>query len=147
MKTIATFESTAFNTREQKDYFINPGTFGDDVAKWLIGRLRQAGLRTDAEPGQEDFGWYLGFHVPEGEHCVILVFRPEDAVPDGCWIAWLERSRGFLGWLFGGRQRGIAASAVGAVHQALQAPEIRNLRWHEKKHLDALREELGTPEP
>ena len=147
MKTLATFESAAFNTQEEKDHFINPGTFGDDLAKWLIGRLRQAGLRTDDEPGQEDFGWYLDFRVPEGEHCVVLGFRPEDPAPDGCWIAWLERSRGLIGSLFGGRQRGIAASAVAAVHQALQDPEIRNVRWHQKGDFDALREDLGTPEP
>ena len=133
MQTVITFESSAFNTSENKEYFINPGCFGDDLAKWLIAALRNAGLVTDAEPDQEDFGWYFEFNVPEGRHCVVLGFRPEDPEPNGCWIVWLERSRGLLGSLLGGRQRGIAPTAVAALDAALRAPEIRNLQWHNKK--------------
>ena len=40
MRTLVTFRSSAFNTTQPKDYFINPGCFGDDVAKWLMGELR-----------------------------------------------------------------------------------------------------------
>ncbi len=147
MRTLTTFESSAFNTTEPREYFINPNCFGDDLAKWLLAALRRAGLKADEEPGQEDFGWYFDFTVPEGEHCVVVGFRPGDPAPQGCWIAWLERSRGFLGSLFGGRQCGIAPSAVAALHAALQAPEIRNLRWHEKHNFDAMREELGSDAP
>lgn len=147
MRTLVTFETSAFNTSEPKEYFINPCCFGDDLAKWLITALRKAGFQTDDEPGQEDFGWYFDFNVPEGPHCVIVGFRPEDPEPNGCWIAWLERSRGLLGSLFGGRQRGIAHSAVAALHAVLQSSDIRNIRWHEKKNFDAMREDLGTTSP
>jgi hypothetical protein len=58
VRTVATFESTAFNMADPKDYFINPRCFGDDLAKWLIDELRKQGLETDDEPGQEDFGWF-----------------------------------------------------------------------------------------
>ena len=33
MRTVATFRSAAFNTSEARPYFINPGCFGDDLAK------------------------------------------------------------------------------------------------------------------
>jgi hypothetical protein len=147
VRTLVTFESTTFNTKDSREHFINPNNFGDDVAQWLVGRLRNAGLQVDEKIGQEDFGWYLEFQVPEGQHCVIVGFRPDDPAPGGCWIAWLERSRGLVASLLGGRKRGIAGSAVLALHAALQAPEIRNVRWHEQKDFDALREELGTPTP
>jgi hypothetical protein len=39
MRTIATFNSDAFNTTEEKDYFINPSCFGDDAARWLLNSL------------------------------------------------------------------------------------------------------------
>ncbi len=56
IRTVVTFQSPAFNTSERKDYFINDGCYGDDLARWLIEQLRSRGVQTDAEPGQEDFG-------------------------------------------------------------------------------------------
>jgi len=147
VRTLVTFESSAFNTTESKQYFVNPRNYGDDVAKWMIAALQKAGVQTDDEPGQEDFGWYFEFRVPEGQHCAAVGFRPGDPAPQGCWIAWIERSRGLLGSLSGGRQRGIAASAAAAIHATLQSAEIRNIRWHEKKDFDAMREALGAETP
>jgi hypothetical protein len=43
IRTVVTFESTAFNMAEPKEYFINPCCFGDDVAEWLIGELPRQG--------------------------------------------------------------------------------------------------------
>ena len=63
-KTLATFKSNLFNSTETKDYFINPNCFGDDVAKWLLQELRAKGIKTDKEPGQEDFGWFFDFTLP-----------------------------------------------------------------------------------
>lgn len=85
LRTVVTFESDAFNNREQRDYFVNPGCYGDDAANWLIQRLRQAGIKTNGNPGQEDFGWYFDFDAPAGPHCVVIAYRPDE--PNGCWIA------------------------------------------------------------
>jgi hypothetical protein len=148
MRTLVTFESAAFNTTQTRDYFINPGCFGDDTCRWLMERLRQQGVTTDPEPDQEDCGWYFDFAVPEGEHCCVVGFRPAGSESEpGVWIAWIERERTFLGSLFGGRNRGIASTAVSAIHNALSAPEVANLRWHEKSDFDKGREERGSKEP
>ena len=148
MRTVVTFESSAFATREPREYLINPESYGDDVARWIGARLRAAGVRADDAPGQEDFGWYFDFDVPEGRHCFIVGFRPGDAdVPDA-WIGWVERHRGFVASLFGRRGHGIASSAVDALHRALAgASEVRNVRWHRRADFDAGREEVGTPDP
>ena len=63
MKTVAVFESRAFNHTEPKEYFINPCCFGDDLARWLMEELAQQGIGVDDEPGQEDFGWYFEFSI------------------------------------------------------------------------------------
>jgi len=149
MRTVATFKSDVFNKSEKKEYFINPTCFGDDLAKWLIKRLREASVETDGEPGQEDFGWYFDFSVSEGKHCCVLGYRPGDNDDlDGEWIAWLERSRGFIGSLLGRRKRGISQSAVAAIHAALSdAPEIRTIRWHLKDDFDANRQDLASESP
>src|SRR5437016_2303767 len=56
MVTEAAFRSSAFNTSVVKPYFINECCFGDDLAEWMIARLRANGIQTDDKPGQEDFG-------------------------------------------------------------------------------------------
>ena len=149
MRTLVTFQSKSFNTTDEKEYFINPCCFGDDVCKWLIERLRANGIKTDDEPGQEDFGWYFNFTVPEGEHCCVVGYRPGDTDDEaGDWIAWIEKSQGFLGSIFGGRNRGIAPSAPNAIHGVLtSAPEISSVKWHERKEFDKGQEEFGTSNP
>jgi hypothetical protein len=128
MRTEATFHSSAFNTSEVKSYFINPCCFGDDLAMWMMARLRAAGVRTGDEPRQEDFGWYFEFDVPAGTHCCVLGYQEGD--PEGRWLLWLERSRGFVGSILGMRKRGIDATAVQALQDLLgNAPEIRDLKW------------------
>lgn len=147
MRTVATFESDRFNTSEPRDYFINPGCYGDDTCRWLMSRLRAQGLSTDPEPGQEDFGWYCNFGVPEGEHCCVLGYRAGDSAMPGTWVIWVERSRGLLASLFGARKRAIAASALAQLHRALSAPEVSSLRWHERAKFDRGNENEGTAEP
>jgi hypothetical protein len=130
-RTIVTFKSTAFNMTEPRDYFINPCCYGDDVAKWLMIELRQRGIQTDEKPGQEDFGWYLNFHVPRTDYTLVIGHRPGDDHDEGTWIIWLERRRGLMGSLLGSRKRGIELSAVDAIHSILSGSlQIRDIRWH-----------------
>jgi hypothetical protein len=125
-----TFRSSAFNTSEHRDYFINECCFGDDLAKWLMTRLQKVGIETDPEPGQEDFGWYFDFSVPAGRHCCVLGFQPDE--PEGVWRLWLERSRGLVASIFGGRGHGIDETAVKAIDDILRsAPEISDVRWEQ----------------
>jgi hypothetical protein len=77
LRTVVTFKSAAFDATEPKPYFINPGCFADDVAKWMIGELRNRGVKTNAKPGQEDFGWYFNFEVAgAAEHTFVFGYRP-----------------------------------------------------------------------
>jgi hypothetical protein len=148
IRTLVTFESTAFNMAEPKDYFINPCCFGDDVAKWLIGELRKQGWETDEEPGQEDFGWYLNFAVAGTGHTFVIGHRPTGENEAGTWIGWLERSRGFIGSLLGGRKRGIQPSAAEAIHRIVSSsPLIRDVRWHFQSDFDKGHEERGASSP
>jgi hypothetical protein len=148
VRTLVTFFSSAFNTTESKPYFINPECFGDDVARWMIARLRAAGVSTDDEPGQEDFGWYFNFAVDEEPHTCVIGLREVEGETERDWIVWVERGRGFLGSIFGGRKRGIAPAALTAVHSVLSAaPEIRGIRWHEPSDFEAGREDAASSEP
>lgn len=131
IRTVVTFESTAFNISKPKDHFINDCCFGDDLAEWLIGELRKQGMGTDEKPGQEDFGWYLNFEAAGIGHTFLIGHRPHGETEEGTWIGWLERKRGLIGSILGARRRGIQASAAQAIHQILtESPAIRDVRWH-----------------
>jgi hypothetical protein len=147
IRTVVTFESTAFNMTEPKDYFINPCSFGDDVAAWLIRELRREGMGTDDKPRQEDFGWYLNFEAAGIGHTFVIGHRPNGETESGTWIGWLERKRGLIGSILGGRRRGIHASAAQAIHLILSgSPVFREVRWHFQCDFDS-GVERGTSSP
>ena len=138
IRTVVTFESTAFNMTKPKDYFINPCCFGDDVAEWLIRELRKQGMETDDKPGQEDFGWYLNFKAAGIGHTFVIGHRPNGETETGTWNGWLERKRGLVGSILGGRRRGIQAAAAHAIHQILIGSLlIRDVRWHFQRDFDS----------
>lgn len=148
IRTVVTFQSLAFNTTERRDYFINDGCYGDDVARWLIEQLRARGIRTDDEPGQEDFGWYFGLRAGDIDYQFVVGHRPADGSDPGVWIGWLERKAGLLGSLFGARKRGIRPDGARAIHSVLSAsPQISHVRWHHRQDFDAGREDNGQTEP
>ena len=149
IRTVVSFTSTAFNKTEHRSYFINKGCFGDDVAKWLIGELRENGVNADREPGQEDFGWYFNFVVGEKAHTFVIGYRPGDEKDEeGTWIGWIERDRGLFGSIFRARKRGIDPLAIWAIHSILSvSPKVQDVRWHCQQDFDKGREELGTPAP
>jgi len=53
------FETDRFNLSQERENFINPCCFGEDLAGWLRGKLAERGAKA-SEPAQEDWGWYLG---------------------------------------------------------------------------------------
>ena len=135
VRTLVIFRSASFNTTERKPYFINDCCFGDDVARWIAARLRSLGFETYNEPGQEDFGWCIGFRTSDGPHMLVLGYRPEEPVGD--WIGKVERDCGFFAAIFGGRDRKISVSAVQAVHCALSGrAEITAITWHDRADFD-----------
>lgn len=127
VKTYVTFKSSAFNTTEPREYFINPCCFGDDVAKWLIQEMQKRGVEVDQEPGQEDFGWYISFCISGQRYNFILGYGADEEE----WTGWLERGAGLLSSLLGGRRKVVNTDAVEVINSILAvSPVIQNLQWH-----------------
>jgi hypothetical protein len=148
MRTVVTFRSIAFNTTERKPYFINDGCFGDDLASWLIGELQRRGVTTDERPGQEDFGWHVDFQSSAAGSTLVLGFRPENDQSGGTWVGWVERSRGFLASVFGGRNRNVDPRAAELVHSILSSSsQISDIRWHDRRDFDKGLLDRGTGAP
>lgn len=130
MKPSFQFRSKYFNITEPRDYFINQGCYGDDLAAWLIEGLERAAIKTTSKPVQEDFGWFFTFIVNNVEHRVIVGFQPNDIATGDCWIGWIERNVGFLPTVFGGRHRGILPEAIDVIDSILSSTsEINELMW------------------
>ena len=147
-RTVVTFESTAFNMSDPKEYFINPCCFGDDVLKWLIIELRKQGVETDEDPGQEDFGWYFSYKVNGTNFTFVLGHRPTGETEEGTWIGRFERSLGFIGSVLGRRKRGIRPAATEAIHKILSnTPLVQDVRWHLQRDFDNGDEGRGASAP
>ena len=129
IRTLVTFESPAFNATERRDYFIIDCCYGDDVARALMEQLHACGVSTDAEPSQEDSGWYFGYRFGETDYQFILGHRPADSCGPAVWIGWLERKAGLVGSLLGARKQGIQPDGVTAIHSAISSlPQVSNIR-------------------
>ncbi len=122
-KTCLVFRSTAFNTSEPKEYFINECCFGDDLARWLMVELRSKGYSTVGEPGQEDFGWYFTFEVEGVKHDAVIGHRPISDDGESEWLCWIERTAGLLGSL-AGRRNDIDPQAVQVLQSVLQSSPL-----------------------
>ena len=139
--TIVTFLSTAFNTSEPEKYFINPRSFGDDFANWLMNELTRRDASLDPSIGQEDIGWYVRFRFGRAKYDFIVRFRDPD------WVGWLERRRTTLEWLFGVQHQAVQRDALLLIHSVLSTSElISDVRWQYKGDFDTLNEggQIGT---
>jgi hypothetical protein len=130
-RTEVSFLSDAYNTTQSHEYFINEENYGEDVATAVMKELQGLGWKISAEAdgglGQEDHGWFFSFGRSEPDHTFLV--GHVTGTPDE-WVAWVEKDAGFLKSLFGGRQKGIEADAVDAVHQALKRiPNVQQIRW------------------
>jgi hypothetical protein len=117
------FRSQAFNTIKEKEYFINPCCFGDDLARWLISQLRDNGHATEEEPGQEDFGWYFGFEIVGVKHDIVIGYRPDPDPGDGEWLCWIERKAGLVGSMLG-KRRHVRPEALEALREILSSSSV-----------------------
>lgn len=146
-RTIVEFRTKAFNTTEPKPYFINPGSFGDDLLREVIVKCRELGVKTSDAPKQEDFGWFITFEVEGHEYCLVVGWRPEASAGEGEWIAEIERSRGLVGSLLGRRRSDISPNATSLIHDVLnRLPDVHALAWFRPSASRDV-EQQGAPHP
>lgn len=130
-RTVATFRSLSFNTTEEKESFVNPGCFGDDVVQALVDGLAEDGYEVDPEPGAEDFGWFGRFQYDADDvYDLIVTFQPIGGPGDGVWWVHVARSGTPLSSNFRRRGGEVQTEAAVAVHDVLARHEaVAGLRW------------------
>jgi hypothetical protein len=118
MRNYFAFQSSALNTETQREYFINPHCFGDDIALWLVSQLRSRGYAANEPPEQEGFGWYLTFQVDGIAHQAVIGYRLGTDINEGDWLCWIERKAGLLRSIIG-KRKNVVRAAVEVIHQIL----------------------------
>lgn len=150
LRRIVTFRCPTFNTTEEKEKFINPNNYGDDVAEWVAAELEKIGAKVDREddfPGQEDFGWYIDFQIGGNPFTLAVGSRP-DYGNKFEWVAWIERQCGFFSSMFGGREKNIGLEAIQTIHRILKGrKDVTDIRWHLKADFDKGKEDTATDKP
>jgi hypothetical protein len=142
MRNTVRFTSSAFNTTEEKDYFINPTCFGDDLGAWLKSRLEEHGYAVDG-PGQEDWGWYLECAADRERALVCIGFIGDDRVD---WQIIIDPRRSLLDRLRG-REGAILPRLVQDLHAVLTtAPETQVVEWAAMDKRGQERDIGGEPE-
>ena len=144
-RTLVTLETNKFNTTDPKEYFINPGCFGDDLCMWMIGQFQIVGIECDAEPQQEDFGWYFNFRIGKERYRIVIGFRPADGSDPAVWILWLERAVTFWSGIFGKNERITDVNVVRRIDEVLDRMDgVSNIQWHLKADFERGDEEAGV---
>jgi hypothetical protein len=89
------FRTDRFNLSKVGQHFINPCCFGEDLAAWLQGKLRERGVEV-GEPYQEDWGWELPVRNGEQSYYLCMSGNADQSStnPDqGEWRIIIEKKR------------------------------------------------------
>jgi hypothetical protein len=132
-----TFRSNLFSM-EERDHYINPCCFCEDLAEWLGKSLSTALPSMALDVYQEDFGWVVDL-VPQGETYVIMVVAQTFLLPgkettsDEFGIYIWGRPPGLLRRLVSGTPATLVENTnlvVRAIDAALHAETgIRQVEW------------------
>ena len=125
------FESSRFNLTVVQAHFINPCCFGEDLAEWLRGRLAEGGIAA-SEPGQEDWGWYLGAAHAGANYFIAVggnADEPAAGANHGEWRIGVERVRSLTDKLLGRNQMREDDPLLSKIEAVLCAqPDFENVR-------------------
>jgi hypothetical protein len=125
------FDATCFNLTEVRPHFINPCCFGEDTALWLRDRLREKAMAV-AEPGQEDWGWYIGVRWDGADYFIGIGGDPDDARGEsdqGTWRLMIQKIRSPRDKLFGKNRMTPDDGLVAAIREILsREPAFSDIR-------------------
>ena len=146
MRTHVTFLSNAFNRTEERENFINPHCFGEDLARWMIPRFTDTHLTVEPEPCQEDWGWEA-FVTCDGKGFIVGI-GPYELDGELGWLCFVESRSPLYKKLVGATDASEQQRVCAAVHSVLaSAPEIRDIRWHTKDNFTKGNEADWKPQP
>jgi hypothetical protein len=101
MTTSARFESTRFRPLRPEDEQVNPGVYGEELARWLAARLAES-EGTQPRVDYEDWAWLVEVAVGKGHAWICCA---NEYGSDDVWMIDVRQRPRLLGWL---RRAGVA---------------------------------------
>lgn len=94
MTTLARFESTRFRPLRSESEQVNPGVYGEELARWLAARLADS---EGAEPrvDYEDWAWLVELPLGRGH---AWIFCANEYGSDDVWMIDVRPRSRLLGW-------------------------------------------------
>ena len=145
LRTTVTFTSSAFKTTDTEDKPRFRGTYGDDVAIWLMMEMDSAGIEILPGLNQSDDGWTYTFVI--GTRTYLAGINLLD-VSRGMWRVTLEWDvTGSKSW-FGGRRRGVRPAVALILDTLLKrSDKAANVWWHADREIKPANEGKGSRDP
>ena len=127
LTTTVRFRSRLFRPRRPEEEQVNPGVYGEELARWLADRLRETG-GLEPRVDFEDFAWLV--ELPVGEATAWL-FCANEFGSDDVWMIDVREASRLFGWF---RRSKLRADARFVLCMELHAiltsePEISELEW------------------
>lgn len=141
-----TFFSEAFNKTEEKENFINPCCFGEDVAEWLVSKLKDEPGIAKPDFYQEDWGWQMALRC-NGRPLYFCIGQVEigDALAWGCFV---QSGLPFYKKWFGAKDDAERLQLCRIIAKILESnPEINQIRWSTPENFQLTEETASTQEP
>ncbi|MGL4813557.1 MAG: hypothetical protein ACRCXM_17445 [Beijerinckiaceae bacterium] len=124
------FRSEAFEARKPRPDAVNENIGGDDLAEWLVAKLRDSGLKA-ATPWAEDHGWDFSIVAFDSTYmlaCACEIGDWSGETPEHSVI--LSKQRGMMDRLRGRNAFTPDDPVKAAIEKILKAePQISALRW------------------
>jgi hypothetical protein len=127
MTTTARFESTRFGPLRPESEQVNPGVYGEELARWLAARLTET---EGSEPrvDYEDWAWLVELPLGKGH---AWIFCANEYGSDDVWMIDVRPRPRFLGWL---RRPAVTADDLFGLCRRLHVifqseATITNLEW------------------
>ncbi len=101
MNREVSFRTNLFESKEIKPHFINERCFGEDLANWIIDKLRESEF-SFSEPYQEDWGWEIDAKKDEERFFVQIGIMDESIGEENAeWMISIEKPKS---WFSFGKQ-------------------------------------------
>ena len=94
MTTSARFKSTRFRPLRPEDEQVNPGVYGEELARWLAARLADT-HGVEPRVDYEDWAWLVELGVGQGH---AWIFCGNEYGSDDVWMIDVRLRARFLGW-------------------------------------------------